>query len=75
MTQQNTPTNGANENNKTFAYVIDGEVVFISHVDSNIEFLIAILSSNPTVVQVPEESRYDCTYGWTYSDGVYSPPA
>jgi hypothetical protein len=55
--------------------VVDGEVGFISHVDNSIEFLVALLSSNPTVVQIPDELKYDVNYGWTYDGSNFNPPA
>jgi hypothetical protein len=74
MTEQNIPENGPAETRKTFAYVVDGEVGFISHIDNSLEFLVALLSSNPTVVQIPDDLKYDVNYDWTYDGVTFNPP-
>jgi len=70
------------ENNSTvFAFVVDGEVAYLHGYSNNAEQAIAALSSDPKVVAVSWDDfqrmmpnlvpNYD---GWTYLDGVFSPP-
>lgn len=47
----------------TYAFVIDGEAVFTMSVPVNNDLLNAILSSNPTIVPVPQELVADITEG------------
>lgn len=75
MSEENIPETGPAETRKTFAYVVDGEIAFISHVHDSIEILIAVLSSDPKVVQVPDELKYDFDYNWTYDQNGFHPPA
>jgi hypothetical protein len=66
-----------------FAFIVDGEVAWLHGYDYRAEQAIAALRSNPIVVEVPQadvDRMVDPLIGphyigWTYSDGVYSPPA
>lgn len=65
-----------------FAFVVDGEVAWVHGWDNRAEQAIAAAQSNPTVVEVSSEdfarmSPEGATNfnGWTYSDGVFNPPA
>jgi hypothetical protein len=65
-----------------FAIVVDGEVAWLHGYDNRAEQAIAAMSSDPKVVLVSPEDfdlmvpngspNYD---GWTYANGVFSPPA
>lgn len=66
-----------------FAFVVDGEVAWLHGYDYRAEQAVAALRSNPVVIEVPNETvdlmvppEIGPNYiGWTYSDGVFSPPA
>lgn len=66
-----------------FAFVVDGEVAWLHGYDYRAEQAVAALRSNPVVIEVPNETvdlmvppETGPNYiGWTYSDGVFSPPA
>ncbi len=58
---------------KTFAFVVDGDVVGTIHIPStsaNHERLWAGLSSNPIVVE--STSTPGVQFGWTYTDGQFN---
>lgn len=52
----------------SYAYVIDGEVVWMHRVDQDMEMINAIMSSNPTIVAVPEELKESVMQGWVYDE-------
>ena len=52
-----------------FAYVIDGEVAWIHVMPNSIEHFHSVLSSNPTVVPIPNEISSSVAIGWNY-DGT-----
>lgn len=66
-----------------FAFVIDGEVGWLHGFDYRAEQAVAALRSNPIVVEVPQADvermvppEIGPNYiGWTYADGVFSPPS
>lgn len=66
-----------------FAFVVDGEVAWLHGYDYRAEQAISALRSNPIVVEVSQidvdkmvtEEKGPDYIGWTYSDGVFSPPA
>jgi hypothetical protein len=66
-----------------FAFIVDGEVAWLHGYDYRAEQAIAALRSNPIVVEVPNidvdrmvtPENGPNYIGWTYLDGVYSPPA
>lgn len=49
-----------------YAYVLDGEVVWMHRVDNDMEMINSIMSSNPTIVAVPEELKESVMQGWVY---------
>jgi hypothetical protein len=49
-----------------YAYVLDGEVVWMHRVDTGMEMINAIMSSGPTIVSVPDELKASVMQGWTY---------
>ncbi len=66
-----------------FAFIVDGEVGWLHGYDYRSEQAVAALRSNPVVVEVSQEDVDRMVtpedgpnyLGWTYSDGVFSPPA
>jgi hypothetical protein len=66
-----------------FAFVVDGEVGWLHGYDYRAEQAIAALRSEPIVVEVPQvdvDRMVDPINGphyagWTYVNGVFSPPA
>lgn len=59
---------------KVFAFVVDGEVAWIHRVDTRVEHAIAVMSSNPVVVPIPDELVPDINFGWTYNGVSFDPP-
>jgi hypothetical protein len=65
-----------------FAFIVDGEVAWLHGFDYRAEQAIAAMQSNPIVVEVPQEDVDRMVdpvngphyIGWTYADGVYTPP-
>ena len=58
-----------------FAFVIDGEVAWKHMLYEEHEQLTAVYSSDPKVVIIPENLSQEVGTGWTYQDGIFSPPA
>ena len=54
----------------SYAYVLDGEVVWMHRVDQAMEMMNAIMSSSPTIVAVPEELKTSVTQGWVYTEST-----
>lgn len=57
-----------------FAFVIDGEVVWIHMLYEELEQMTAVYGSDPKVVQVPKELGGIVSMGWKFQDGVFSAP-
>lgn len=53
---------------KWYAFVIDGEVVFTQYVDEQMEYLTAIFSSRPVIVEIPEQYAGMVKEGWTWDE-------
>jgi hypothetical protein len=51
---------------KWYAFVIDGEVVFTQYVDVKLDYLVAVMSSKPVVIEVPEPYAGMVKEGWRY---------
>ena len=60
---------------KWYAFVIDGEVVWMQTVSVLLEYLVAVMSSNPQVVEIPEPIMGQVLNGWTYNGITFQPPA
>jgi hypothetical protein len=58
---------------KWYAFVINGEVVWMQTVSVSLEYLVAVMSSNPEIIEVPEPLMGQVLSGWTY-DGTFHPP-
>jgi hypothetical protein len=53
---------------KWYAFVIDGEVAFVQNVDVQLEYLTAVFSSRPQVIEIPEQYAGMVKEGWTYDE-------
>lgn len=60
------------DNSKTFAFVCDGEVAYKLRIPMETEHLIAVLSSNPTIVELENEN--DADMGDLYTNGGFVKP-
>lgn len=61
---------------KKYAFIVDNDVAWIHSVDTQLEQLIAVLESNPIIVEVPESIENEIKLnGWTYSNGVFTAPS
>jgi hypothetical protein len=58
---------------KWYAFVINGEVVWMQTVSVSLEYLVSVMSSNPEIIEVPEPLMGQVLSGWTY-DGTFHPP-
>ena len=63
-----------------YAFVVDGEVAHVHAVSNNMEKIIAVMNSNPTIIKIPNEivenlidSSSNNKY-WTYVNGYFNPP-
>lgn len=63
------------EDKAIFAVVVDGEVTFNWSIPKEIELMYAALTSNPTIVEIPEELMTSVNQGWTYDQDGFHPPA
>lgn len=53
---------------KWYAFVIDGEVVFTQHVDVKLEYLTAVFSSRPQIIEIPEQYAGMVKEGWKWDE-------
>lgn len=53
---------------KWYAFVIDGEVVFVQTVDVQLEYLTSVFSSKPQLIEIPEQYAGMVKEGWTYDE-------
>jgi hypothetical protein len=58
---------------KWYAFVINGEVVWMQTVSVSLEYLVSVMSSGPEIIEVPEPLMGQVLSGWTY-DGTFHPP-
>lgn len=63
------------EDKAIFAVVVDGEVTFNWSIPKEIELMYAALTSNPKIVEIPEELMTSVSQGWTYDQNGFHPPA
>jgi hypothetical protein len=63
------------EDKAIFAVVVDGEVAFNWSIPKEIELMYAALTSNPKIVEIPEELITSVSQGWTYDQDGFHPPA
>ncbi len=61
------------EDYEFFAFVVDGEVAFKFPVQLSLDMMIAVFSSNPTVIKLSEEDKLRVTEGWTYDGNGFNP--
>jgi hypothetical protein len=58
-----------------YAFVIDGEVVWMQTCQVSLEFLNIVLKSDPKIVPVPEALAGEVLSGWTYDGFEFHAPA
>ena len=58
-----------------YAFVIDGEVVWMQTCQVTLEFLNIVLRSDPKIVPVPEALAGEVLSGWTYDGFEFHAPA
>ena len=55
-----------------FAFVIDGEVVWMHMLYEELEQMTAVYGSNPTIVQIPKELGGIVEMGWKFDGQNFS---
>lgn len=55
-----------------FAFVIDGEVTWIHTVPNEIEHLIAVLQSDPKIIEIPSDMTKEVSMGWKYDGNSFT---
>ena len=63
------------KNMKAFAVLVEGDVAFTMSHPIEVENIIAALSSNPQIVEVPDDVINDVTFGWTFDGTNFIPPS
>lgn len=65
---------------KIFGFVVDGELGWVHTVDETVEQLIAVMRSNPQVIEISDE-QYEMMlqsehnlYSYTYDGTQFNPP-
>lgn len=58
-----------------YAFVIDGEVVWMQTCQVTLEFLNIVLRSDPKIVPVPDALAGEVLSGWTYDGFDFHAPA
>jgi hypothetical protein len=76
------PNTGVPAGTVIFAVIVDGDIAWMHGFPATIEAAVAAFSSDPKIVVAPPEVVAQMTTdgsidyrGWTYSDGVFSPPS
>ena len=59
---------------KVFAFVVGNEIGWVTRVDTRVDQALAAMSSNPTVVVIPDELVSEVNYNWSYDGGSFLPP-
>lgn len=59
---------------KSFAVVVGTDVAFTMKYPIAVENIIAALSSNPQIVEVPEELKLQVNGGWMFDGENFIPP-
>lgn len=59
---------------KAFAVVVEGDVAFVMSHPIEVENIIAALSSNPQIVEVPDDLKDNVGFGWTFDGTKFNPP-
>lgn len=57
-----------------YAFVIDGEVVWMQTCQVSLEFLNTVLQSDPKIIPVPSELAGEVLSGWTYDGFEFHAP-
>ena len=56
------------------SYVVDGDVAFVAPYPLQAEFMVAAVSSSPTLIVLTGDDRLNVGTGWTYNGETFSPP-
>lgn len=65
---------------KIFAFVVDGELGWVHMVDETVEQLLAVMRSNPTIVELSDAQYSEMVdsgnhlYSYTYDGVNFNPP-
>jgi hypothetical protein len=57
-----------------YAFIVDGEVTWVQTVSLNLDYLNAVMSSDPKIIELPDELKGTNMYGWTYENGEFKEP-
>jgi hypothetical protein len=57
-----------------YAFVIEGDVVWMQTAQTSLEFLNMVLQSDPKIVPVPEHLAGEVFSGWTYDGFEFHAP-
>ncbi len=63
------------ENMKAFAVIVEGDVAFTMRHPIEVESIIAALSSDPKIVEVPDDLKNNVEFGWTFDGTNFIPPS
>lgn len=55
-----------------FAFVIDGEIVHLHNIHKTADRMLAIYSSEPKIIKVPDALVPIVKIGWTFEENVYT---
>ena len=70
MSEYNSPD--LNKPHNFFAFIIEGEVVWMHMLYEELEQMTAVYGSNPTIVQVPKELGGVVEMGWKFDGENFS---
>jgi len=70
-----TQTWTSNKPQKWYAFVLGTDVVWMQTVDASMEYLVAVMSSNPKIIEVPNELAGQVLHGWSYDGASFTPPS
>ena len=59
---------------KAFAVVVGTDVAFSIKMPLQAENAVAALSSNPTIIEIPEELKNQVVQGWIFDGTNFTPP-
>jgi hypothetical protein len=59
---------------KAFAVVVGTDVAFSIKMPLQAENAVAALSSNPTIIEIPEELKNQVVQGWFFDGTSFTPP-
>ena len=57
------------------SWVVDGEVAVVVPYPIQAQLMVAVASSNPTLIVLEGDDRLAVNTGWTYAGGRFIPPS